>query len=105
MKLILREEGEPVDSFLLVVSKLGLDGDGDVVLGDFASVEKLVEELSLARPFGEELCRESLRVGNASLQRYHLDEGGEGAGCRQPDVVVRVAHATEGRDDHEQDVR
>jgi hypothetical protein len=96
VKLILREEGEPVDSFLLVVSKLGLDGDGDVVLGDFASVEK---------PFGEELCRESLRVGNASLQRYHLDEGGEGAGCRQPDVVVRVAHATEGRDDHEQDVR
>jgi len=69
MELILREESEPVDSVLLVLPELGLDGNGDIVLVDLGSVEELVEELSLSCSFLQHLRREARRIGDSSLRK------------------------------------
>ena len=47
VKLVLRQEREPVDTLLLVLPELGLDGDRYIVLLDLAAIQKLREELSL----------------------------------------------------------
>jgi hypothetical protein len=70
VQLVLGEEGEPVDTLLLVVSELGLDRDGDLVPLDLAAVEQLVEELTLARPLGKQLVWEAWWVGDAGLSGY-----------------------------------
>ena len=104
MELVLGEERKPVDALLLIVPELGFDRNRDRVRFNLAPVEQLIEKLALAGPLCEQFVREAWRVGDASLERDHLDEGGKGARRREPDVVVRIAHPAENRNDHEEDV-
>lgn len=67
MQLVFGEKREPVDAFLLVMPKLGLDWDGNCVRLDLATVEQLVKKLALAGPLGEELVWEARRIGDAGL--------------------------------------
>lgn len=123
MELILGEERQPTDSIALVLAEFDADGDRDLVLLDFGSVEELGEELALVLTLGEEVVGEPWGVGKAGLrkgkrqvlflegrevqahfERNELDQCGEGVGGDEPNVVVGIAHATKDRNDEENDV-
>jgi hypothetical protein len=126
VELILGEEGEPADSIALVLAKLDVDIDGDLVLLHLVAVEELGEKVALVLTLGEQLGGEANRVGEAGLwvtkshqwtkrvlkssvkthlERDELDEGGEGVGSDQANVVVGVAHPTEHGNNEEDDIR
>jgi hypothetical protein len=67
VQLILCEEREPAHAVALVLSKLDVDVDWDLVLGDLVAVEELSEELPLVLPFGEQVGGEARRIGKAGL--------------------------------------
>lgn len=59
MQLILCEKSQPADSLPLVLSQIGFDLDRDFVGLDFATVQKLREELSLVFALRNQFGRES----------------------------------------------
>jgi len=62
MELVLRQEGEPVDSFFLVFTQFRLDLYRKCVLFDFAAIQKLCQELTFFVPPSEKFLRETGRV-------------------------------------------
>ena len=104
MQLVLRKEREPVDTLLLILPQLGLDCNGDLILLDLAAVKKLHEELPLLLPALEQVLGEVGRIRQARFERYHLHERSKRVRRRRADIVIRVAHASEDGDDHEDDV-
>ena len=67
MKLVLRQEGEPVDSFLLVLAQFCLDLYREYVLFDLAAVQKLCQELAFLVPPPKEFLRETGGVRQTGL--------------------------------------
>lgn len=67
MQLIFGKESKPADAILLVLAKLGVDGNRDFVRNDLAPVQQLRQEVALFLATLEELFRKSRRVGQARL--------------------------------------
>ena len=62
VELVLRQESEPINSFLLVLAQLRLNLYRKYVLFDLAAVQKLRQELAFFFPLSEEFFRETGRV-------------------------------------------
>ena len=74
MQLVLGQEGKPVDAFLLILAKLGLDRDGNVVLLHLASIKKLCQELALLVTALEQVFWEVGWIGKARLYKSESDK-------------------------------
>ena len=62
VKLVLRQEGKPVDSLLLVFAQLRFDLYRKYILFDFVAIQKLRQELTFVVSPSEEFFRETRRV-------------------------------------------
>lgn len=67
MQLILGQECQPIDTFLLVLPELCIDLDGNLVRLNFAAVEQLREELTLFFTLAKKILREVWWVWKAGL--------------------------------------
>lgn len=68
VQLVLGQEREPADTFLLVLSKFRIDGHGDRVWFHLGSIEQLRKELPLRRAFFQQVLREAGGIRKTSLR-------------------------------------
>jgi hypothetical protein len=71
MKLVLGQECEPIHAILLVLPKLCIDLDRNMVRVDLAAVEKLCQELTLFMSSLQKLFREARRIWQTSLHKIN----------------------------------
>src|SRR5579859_1729157 len=65
--MVFVEESQPIDTVLLILSKIGFDGDGNIESINFAAIKHLCDELPLFISLRKQLLGHSRRIRNTSL--------------------------------------
>lgn len=69
MQLVLKKEGQPIDTVLLVLAERCIDLDRDLVFLDLGSIEELSQKLALGLTALQQLLRKTRRVRQACLNQ------------------------------------